>query len=101
MTRTVTGLTAGTVYRIYTIAHNDEGDSTQSDNLEKAATALPDAPGTITKVSSLSSQTSIALSWDKVADQDVETSGYYLWMAADSSGSSEFVIAMNGTGQRE
>ena len=68
MERTITGLTAGNVYRIYTISHNAEGDSDRSENLEKAATALPNTPGALRKVTSLSSKTSIALEWDKVAD---------------------------------
>ena len=71
-------------------------DSVYSDNLEKAASALPQAPTTIRKNSERSSKSSVYLEWDKVADQDVPTLGYVLLMSSDTKGSSEFVPIFNG-----
>ena len=48
-----------------------------------------------------SNKTSIFLEWDKVANQEVETTGYLLWMAANSKGSDTFVLVMNGTSRPE
>lgn len=102
---TLSGLTPGAIYRISVRAANAAGESEFSELLEKAASALPAAPadGSLTKSVTLSTKQSIYLQWAKVANQEVETSGYLLWMArnSNSEGSSEFVLTMNGTGNPE
>lgn len=55
----------------------------------------------IRKNVTLSTKTSIYLEWTKVADQQVQTTGYLLWMAANPSGSANFTLIMNGTGRPE
>lgn len=80
---------------------NAEGYSGFSEYLEKAATSLPAAPATVTKSTELSTESSIHLSWDKVSDEAVETTGYLLWMASNPVGSEEFVLVMNATSRPE
>lgn len=46
-----------------------------------AAATLPSAPAAIHKDSSGSSKTSIKLYWDAVADTQISTTGYFLYMA--------------------
>jgi titin len=100
---TLSGLAAGAVYRIAVRSRNSEGYSAFSEFLEKAATSLPPTPasGSLRKVTGRSSKTSIYLEWDKVPDQDVQTSGYLLWMASNARGSEDFVLIMNGTSSPE
>jgi hypothetical protein len=93
----ISSLTAGTIYRIATRSSNVVGYSEWSEYLELAASALPAAPASIRKVSTSSSKTEIQLEWDKVANQDVPTTGYLLWMALNTQGSEGFVLIMNGT----
>ena len=98
---TLSGLTSGAVYRISIRSLNAEGYSEFSELLEKAATNLPAAPSTVTKNIELSTESSIYLQWDKVADEEVETTGYLLWMASNPIGSEEWVLAMNATSRPE
>ena len=49
----------------------------------------------------MSSKTTIQLEWDKVPNQEIETTGYLLWMALNTRGSQEFVLIMNGTQRPE
>jgi len=65
---TLPGLTPGTIYRISVRSSNAEGYSVFSEYLEKAATSLPDAPATVTKSIELSTESSIYIQWNKVAD---------------------------------
>ena len=97
ISHTVSNLIAGTIYRIATRSANVVGFSEWSEYVELAASALPNAPAAISKVSSLSSKTEIQLDWDKVQNQDVQTTGYLLWMALNTQGSEGFVLIMNGT----
>lgn len=98
---TISGLTPGATYRISVRSRNDEGYSELSEYLEKAASSLPDAPSVVSKNTGLSSETSIYIEWDKVADEEVETTGYLLWMASNSQGSEEYVLIMNATSRPE
>ena len=101
MTHTLAGLTPGAVYRISVRSRNVEGYSVYSEYLEKAATNLPTAPTGLQKSSEKSTKTSIYLHWPKVAKEQVDTSGYLLWMATNAEGSDEFVLIMNGTDRPE
>jgi hypothetical protein len=67
---TLSGLTAGAVYRTAVRAENVVGFSDWSEYLEIAASELPAAPAanSVRKIVSLSSKSSIYLEWDKVLD---------------------------------
>lgn len=65
---TISGLTPGNIYRISVRSSNAEGYSIFSEYLEKGATSLPDAPTTVTKNIELSTESSIYIQWNKVAD---------------------------------
>lgn len=62
---------------------------------------MPSAPTGLQKSSDKSTKTSIYLEWPKVANEQVDTSGYLLWMASNYEGSNEFVLIMNGTDRPE
>ena len=62
------GLVAGGYYRFIFRAVNSEGNSEYSDELRAALSPLPAQPSAPTKNDLLSSQTSIAIEWAKVAD---------------------------------
>ena len=98
---TLSGLAAGSIYRISVRSSNAEGYSAFSEYLEKAASSLPAAPSAVAKNIGLSTETSIYLEWSKVADEAVETTGYLLWMASNPIGSEEWVLAMNATSRPE
>lgn len=101
LAHTLAGLTPGTIYRISVRSRNVEGYSLYSEYLEMAATNLPGAPTGLQKSSDKSTKTSIYLEWPKVANEQVDTSGYLLWMASNYEGSNEFVLIMNGTDRPE
>jgi len=103
LTHSLAGLTSGAIYRISIRSRNGEGYSAFSQYLELAASSLPAAPvaASLRKNVSLSAKTSIYLEWDKVPNQQVDTSGYLLWMASNAEGSEDFVLIMNGTEQPE
>lgn len=100
---TLPSLTTGSVYRIAVRSKNAEGYSEWSEYLSAAASPLPAAPVSLTKDQTKSSRTSIALQWPKVAasGQTAVTTGYLLWMAINTVGSSDFALAMNGTQRPE
>ena len=50
-----------------------------------ASSELPGKPAAIYKDRSVSDQTQLLVYWDKVADEEVPTSGYILEMAEDGS----------------
>ena len=76
-------------------------NSEYSENLEKAASELPDTPTVLTKNKERSSRTSIFLEWDKVANKDVATMGYLLWISSDAAGTQNFDLVLNGTNRPE
>jgi hypothetical protein len=47
--------------------------------------AAPSAPTLLSKDSTTSNKTAITVEWSKVADTEIETSGYILYMAEDGS----------------
>lgn len=62
---TLTGLTAGKVYKIANLAINGIGSSALSHYIMIGATTLPVPPAQINKVSQLSSKTALTVGWDK------------------------------------
>ena len=61
-------ITAGAIYRLKFSATNSIGESELSDALYASMVAEPVAPTSLVKVDATSSETSITLSWDPVAD---------------------------------
>jgi len=66
-------------------AKNSIGYSEFSNYTVAAAATLPAQPTVVSKSNSLSSKTSITVTWAKVANTEIETSGYILKMAAEGS----------------
>ena len=85
-----TSLSAGTIYRVGIIAVNDAGSSMMSQVGMFAASSKPNAPSTLTKVTSTSTLTSIGLTWSKVVQSNTAIYGYYVLYA--KSGSSQFEV---------
>lgn len=65
-----------------------------SSYLIKAASELPAKPTAIRKIDELSDKHSIALEWDAVPDNDLQTTGYQLFMAP--LGSRDFKLIYDG-----
>ena len=95
ITYTISGLTAGSIYRIGLTAVNEAGESGRSILGMFAASAPPSAPSILNKYMPLSSTSSIALSWDKVIETGKTVYGYVVTMA--KSGSSNFVTVYDGS----
>lgn len=77
----LTGLTPGVTYKIASLAFNSEGSSPLSYYVSIAATSLPDAPAALFKDPLKSTNSSVHIYWDRVADKEMPTTGYILQAA--------------------
>jgi hypothetical protein len=66
VTDTADSLITGEIYRYVLVCSNVFGDSPQSEETRLALGQLPVAPNAPTKVEELSTETSIAIEWNKV-----------------------------------
>lgn len=95
-------LQPGQIYRFRSYATNSATFTGYSLELRIAAAQLPGQPSSGPEwVESLSTTTSIAVSWDEVADTEISTTGYKLYRDGGNDG--EFELVYNGAnrpGQR-
>jgi len=89
-------LVAGTKYYFKLKATNAIGDSEFSDEALFALASLPSQPSAPYKDSSLSSTSSIFVRWSAVADTEINTSGYKLYMDGGNNG--DFSLVFDGSG---
>jgi|LauGreDrversion4_2_1035121.scaffolds.fasta_scaffold01782_4 hypothetical protein len=75
------GLVPGTIYRFVLVATNAFGDSDQSLETRVALGNLPTKPNPPFKIETLSTNSTIAIGWDRVASDDgIPVLGYILQM---------------------
>ena len=84
--QTAQSMTLGSKYYFRYTATNSVGSSEFSDQSVFALAALPLAPLTPTKVDSLSTLTSIYVTWPLVPAADVNTLGYRLYLDSGNDG---------------
>ena len=89
-------LTVGDKYYFKFRAVNAIGYSEFSNEVAFALADLPAQPSTPFKVDSESTPTSISVHWNSVADTDIVTSGYRLYMDGGNNG--EYTLIYNGEG---
>ena len=92
LTLAANSLVAGQYYRYKIRAINAAGYSDFSEELRVALSELPDQPSAPSKDDSLSSSSTIMVTWTAVANEDVPTLGYYLYMDGGNNGEYELVF---------
>ena len=85
------GLVSGQRYRFRVICRNAQGDSVPSEDLVLELNPLPVQLSQVTKEQSLSSNTSIMVSWDNAASETSVIAGYQLRMRNESSGETKII----------
>ena len=74
----LTGLTPGVIYKIATLAVNNEGKSVLGEYVLIVASELPSPTGGIYKVTEQSSKTKLTIRWDASVDPSSPVTGYIL-----------------------
>jgi hypothetical protein len=81
MTFRLENLTPGVIYKIASLAVNDQGDSLTSDYILIGASALPEPPVALYKDSLQSNKTALSIYWDSSPETDMPLTGYILQVA--------------------
>lgn len=91
-----TKLQPGSIYRFRSYAVNSLSIPSYSTELRIAAARLPGQPASAPqRIISISNTTAIAVSWNKVADTEVPTTGYKLYRDGGNDG--QFALVYDGT----
>jgi hypothetical protein len=87
-------MTEGLHYFFVYTATNSVGTSVLSNELDVALINYPAKPSAPIKIDSLSTLTSIFVTWDQMAANDLNVIGYKLWM--DSGNHGDFQVVLDG-----